>query len=355
MYTVARVFLLAFVLGLDLAGAAPPLPPRRTIRTIPPAHPTVIPLLLPESDTGGHADSVSPRTPVLTPAPRTEPVLAPLTRSQPHLTLAPEPMIATTNKPLLEPLAPAPSAPTRNPAAAAARLETVSRVLKAAIVGAIPLSHEDNDDWGKTENKLRGVKMRLKGGKLDLDRRDKAVNHGTWKKVAVSVPNPQNDIQVRLTYFIQENSGKIAFQLHLIIKVRVIATIQEWRNGVKLFGATVDTFAEVETWLNGAIFISWSTDVLPTVSFAPHLLSCKIHLKDIDMNRIGRVDGKIAENIGDKMRKHVEKRLKFHEGTVAREGNKALQKLIDSGKLRFAPRETLSSLPSLSTLWGGKK
>ena len=59
----------------------------------------------------------------------------------------------------------------------------------------IPHQYEDRDDWNKQKKVWAGVEVKREGLKLKTQRKEKEVNHGTWRRHTVDLLNPQKTFE----------------------------------------------------------------------------------------------------------------------------------------------------------------
>lgn len=210
------------------------------------------------------------------------------------------------------------------------------QVLATAIVrDQIPMEHDDTRKWGSTKEVFDGWHLKADGLKVYTKRKWKTVNHGTWKRYRITQIDPEENILVRIEDVREIEDGKVAFRVELKSRVNAYARLQNWRRGVRLASVSIDADADV---LLSADCVLGSrldpTHLPPDIILQPEILDATLTLRRFEVNRIGKVGGDVAEELGRGLRKILEKKIEDKRPKIVSKINTKIAKRED--KLRFS-------------------
>lgn len=216
--------------------------------------PKILPALTPPAA----ADASAPATPSLgivpyTPdAPIPPPALSPPANDAPPV--APESTPATR--------------PAGTPAKSYAVRPPLIDMAESMIAESLPRSYSDARHWEKQKHFTTGLDVGLDGLRLDTARRKKLLNHGTWKRYDVWLPEGQK-LVLDVTDVRTFDDGRVAFRVTATGPLKGRIEVQQWERGVRLVGISADCEAKVRLTLDvEAALTTKQGTLLPTVAVA---------------------------------------------------------------------------------------
>jgi hypothetical protein len=216
------------------------------------------------------------------------------------------------------------------PASAAA----LAGLARDVLLQALPERYESAKDWGRTTGRFDYKHL----GGLKFERRVKQVNHGLWKKYAVSPIEPRQRMALRVANVVRKSPGVSAFTAIVEAPLAAEATAQSWSYGVKLFGATVEAeatvLAEIDCELEFAMRVR---GLAPEFTVAPRVLAVRTGLHDFKLKKLGGLLPRLARELEDEAAGLVRKRLRDQEGKLAEKANAALRKKRPDGRYAWSP------------------
>lgn len=232
-------------------------------------------------------------------------------------------------------LAGTPSSPSDNP--------TLAELVKHIIVEKVPLQIEDRKGWGDQVHILSGLHVAGKGLKLRLEKKKKAVNHGLWQHYQISVVDPKNDLVIRFPRWEYQKGKGIDFRMELDARLRGYADFKQYSNGLHIFSAATEGDIDLKVSLDGVIAVNivpggWTADVHVT----PKVHDMTLEIPNIDIERFGKIKGKLARETGDSFRKMIEKRLQEEEPELVDKINREIAKQWEGGTLRLSVDQVLA-------------
>jgi hypothetical protein len=199
---------------------------------------------------------------------------------------------------------------------------------ESLIAEALPRSYADAKHWGGQKHFTKGLKVELDGLKLETRRRKELVNHGTWKRYDVWIPDGQTlalDISDVRTF----DDGRVTFRLAAAGPLAGRIELQQWERGIRLLGISADCEAKVKLVLDvEAALSSKQGTLLPTVAVVPKVTAASAEMTDFRLRRIGELRGPLAKELGDRA-----------EGTLQREVREQNQKIADKINKSIAKRQ----------------
>ena len=210
---------------------------------------------------------------------------------------------------------------------------TWTEALRAVLLTAIPDKYEDRKHWGKTTKVFDGFKVRQHGFDVNVSKRTKLVNHGSWYMYQAQLLDPQRNLQLAIDHFESRGPGRFSFELHVTAKMRCVARFEQWVLGVK--GLNFPVVSDAVVQMDAQCELAVSTErreksFLPDVILAPSLQRVRLTLRDIDTHQVGEFRGDIAEELGNGSRSFIEDLLHKQEPKVVKKANAAIAKKRDA-------------------------
>lgn len=193
--------------------------------------------------------------------------------------------------------------PPSEPQPAASGLPAWSTLLRDLVDETIPRDYEKRDGWGRETEIVTGVRVREKNGLPRISKRTKRVNHGVWKRYRIALINPEEKLKFAV-HDVQAAAG-VALTFKVVVSARVRCTAQSefWNLGIQTGSATVQADATVRAV---ARFIVRSRDLKPDddswftdVEYTLEADRMRIELDDFDVRRVGKLDGDLADGLGN--------------------------------------------------------
>jgi len=193
--------------------------------------------------------------------------------------------------------APSESAP------ATSGLPAWSTLLRDLVDETIPRDYEKRDGWGRETEIVTGVRVREKNGLPRISKRTKRVNHGVWKRYRIALINPEEKLKFAVHDVHAAEGAALTFKVVVSARVRCTAQSEFWNFGVQTGSATVQADATVRAV---ARFIVNSRDLKPDddswftdVEYTLDADRVRIDLDDFDVRRVGKLDGDLADGLGN--------------------------------------------------------
>ena len=195
----------------------------------------------------------------------------------------------------------------------------------------------DDDDWGKTRRTTVGYQIKGKPFEWDLKHRKKEVNDGLWEKYKVRLVDPEDHLHVQISQ-LEMHEGRIAFALSMTAKLAGDARLERWRKGIKMLNTHVEADGTLEISLAGEVgFKIVADNGLPAVAIEPVITKIDLKLRKFDLQRISKLDGIAAHELGEGVKDTIQKELNRREPKIVAKLNKSIEKRKD--KLRLSPAE----------------
>jgi len=214
-------------------------------------------------------------------------------------------------------------------------LQGISGLIQHILVKNLPDEYEDTSKWGRTKDIWDGLTISRDGLRLKTKRRTKAVNHGSWEKYRAWLIDPPNELDIRV-----ENSrtvvGKgIGFDLVVTARLGAIGRWSEWQLGVQIYSISAEAEAKVQLRLACEVGLSLDLSGLPVaVLLEPNVSDAHLELVDFRLNRISKLDGPLARELGRGLRDVLRKEIARRRSKLVTRINAQIDKNRD--KLRFS-------------------
>ncbi len=187
-------------------------------------------------------------------------------------------------------------------------------VIVAMIAEEGPLLWEENKGWGDQVRIFQGLKLQGKPLESRLVVKKKPVNHGLWRQYKVWVEEPRRDLKIDFPKLDFVEGEGVVFTLDLFAHMKGYADLRQYNNGVRLFSAATHAEMDVHLQIDGVVRVQleagkWAPDLL----LAPKVTAVRLELPNIDIERFGKLKGKLARETGDSFRKLLEDLLNDKE------------------------------------------
>jgi hypothetical protein len=205
--------------------------------------------------------------------------------------LAPPDAEQTTDSPVAPGMADAPGA------------QSWGTLLRDLADDTIPRDFEKRDGWGDQTEIMTGVRVREKNGLPRISKRMKRVNHGVWRRYRIALHRPEEKLRFAIRDVEAAERGGLTFKVVISARARCTAQSEFWNFGVRTGSATVQADATVRAV---AWFVVSARELNPDddgwlvdLEYAPDVDRVRIELDDLDVRRIGKLDGDLADGLGD--------------------------------------------------------
>jgi hypothetical protein len=225
--------------------------------------------------------------------------------------------------------------------AADATEQSLSDLVRRILLENLPTEIAGDNDWGQQREVRSGLKFERENGRLRVQKRTKEVNDGLWTNYRVKLIDPQQNLRVHIAGLRRVAAGRLAFQLFLSAKLDGEARYERWRRGVKMLNFKADAQSTVEAELDCEVaFHLVPGAFLGNFVVEPRVIGVKLALADIDLERVSRIDGHAAEELGDRLRHALDKELRNRQDQVAAKLNEAVR--AHPERLRFSSERLLT-------------
>jgi hypothetical protein len=216
------------------------------------------------------------------------------------------------------------------------RSDPFDALLRKVALDLLPSEYIDDDDWGKTQEFVTGLDIERDGLRIETRRRRKQLNHGEWEHYAVTLADDtQFDLQVKNRRSLDD--GRVAFDVHLMLPLQVIARQAQWRRGVQLYSVHADANMLVRVEVECVTAIIFDTASFPpAVVMKPSVTAARARLVDFELNRLSKIGGDVAEELGRAARGRIERRIAAKDEKLTRKINEQLAKREDALRLSWA-------------------
>lgn len=192
---------------------------------------------------------------------------------------------------------------------------TLSDLVRTIIIEASREGYEDDRNWNKTSTRFDGLSIRG----LNISRKKREVQHGFCRRYAARLIEPERTFQLEIEDLPPPEGKTLAYAIQARLKARCEATFAHFVYGVK--GANGTTVADADVQVRIVLALSPKTEFsllkpIPRVSLNAEVQEVRFKLKDIDARRVGLIDGKPAELLGDGLKEAFAQLLKNQEGRV---------------------------------------
>lgn len=202
----------------------------------------------------------------------------------------------------------------------------------------VPNKYVQEKDWGKTDQRWDGLKIRRKGPLgLTTKRRWKEVNHGKWKRYEISQINPNENLLMRIENVHDAGKGRVAFEVSLASKVHAHGRFAQWAKGVQLYNVSADADADIRMrlWCR----VGTRLDVAkfpPDVILVPEVTRANMNVTEFQLQSVSKLDGPVVKQLGKSIHKVLVDKIEEKREQLPAKINRQIAKNEDKLRLSFA-------------------
>jgi hypothetical protein len=183
----------------------------------------------------------------------------------------------------------------------------------------IPDEYEVLENWGHKTEVFSGFKVREGDLLPRISKQTKRVNHGVWRRFKVRLIHP-DELRFEIRNTRLEAAGGLSCEVLVSARLRCTAQAEFWNFGVRTGSATVQSDVTLKA-IAGFRVVGRQADpdddsFFTEVIYSPEVADVKLRLTDLDVRRIGKVDGDAAEALGDASRQVVQQIIEQQEPRV---------------------------------------
>lgn len=220
----------------------------------------------------------------------------------------------------------------------------LGQLVKQIIIENVPLVIDEKKGWGDQAHVFDGFKMTGKGFKARMEPRKKLVNHGLWKHYRVTVVDPPRDLVIRFPRMEYLKGKGIAFTVEVLVHAHGYFNMQQHSNGLQVFSAATEAEMDLRIVLEGFIGVRVEpTNWFPDLFLQPRVDRVTLELPNVDVERFGKMKGKLVHETGDSFRRLLEDMLNDKEDKVPEKINKEIANKWDEGTLKISLTDYLRS------------
>lgn len=171
---------------------------------------------------------------------------------------------------------------------------------------AIPPTYERDKDWGRQKRITTGLRI----DKLDISRRKKEVDHGTWKRYHIELVDPEENLQVRVENLRSLGPGKAALTIVVDGKFKGWAQARVYNRGVHVITLTTEGMTTLTVRADFEMSITATpADFFAGIQLSPVATSAHVDIRDFELNRVGELHGSLARELGSGLKRVIQKEL----------------------------------------------
>lgn len=203
---------------------------------------------------------------------------------------------------------------------------SLTELVRRVIIETSKNGYEDQKHWNKSVTRFDGFKIHG----MNVSPRKRSVRHGFCRKYAAELRNPDKTFHLQIQEISPPDNTRIVFLLESKIEARCEATFAHYVYGVKGLNGTTVADAEIRIRIQLSLDpqAEFSLDKpIPKLNLNARVEDVDFSLKDIDLHKVGVLDGKVVEVIGDGLKSIIEEVIQDQEKRV----RSKLQKELDHG------------------------
>lgn len=168
----------------------------------------------------------------------------------------------------------------------------------------LPRTHTGDSGWGETKKLWAGVKIDRDGWKLKTHRRFRELRHGRWSRYTLTLP--PGDRPERLAIHVRsverDAQGRWRVESTITAPMTFQVRLERWNLGVQWYSISVTGDLRVKLHSTATIgFLADYSEVPPTLCIEPHMEQAEVVLERFEVDRISKVGGDAAEEMGEVM------------------------------------------------------
>ena len=216
--------------------------------------------------------------------------------------------------------------------------EWFQNMMQRIVRDNIPDKYVQDKDWGKTEKRWDGLKVRRRGFlRLSTKRRWKEVNHGVWKRYEIHQVDPDQHLTMRIENVRDAGKGRVGFEVGLTSKLHVHGRRAQWAKGVQVYSISADADADVvmRLWC----VVGMKLDVRkfpPDVVMVPEVTKAKLDVTDFRLQSISKLDGPVVKQLSKSIHRVLEDKLVEQRRKLPKKINREIEKNEDKMRLSLS-------------------
>jgi hypothetical protein len=228
--------------------------------------------------------------------------------------------------------------------------ESLSSIVRQLVIDSLPRQYTDDKNWGKTTNVVNGLKIEHDGDGLKIRKHTHEVNDGLWKEYRAELVDPNKELRIRVDNVHSSGPNQTSLQLFLAARLHGQARLEQWKDGVKLLNLNTEAECKIEARLDMDVRWRWEPGSLfGEMTVEPKVTRAELRLVDFDLQKVSKLQGWAARELGDGLKHTIAKQLQREEPKLVEKINSAIQK--KQSHLHFSPDAAvtngLSKLESL--------
>lgn len=213
-----------------------------------------------------------------------------------------------------------------------------SRLIHKIAAAQIPRYVEDNSGWGQTVPLPPDVRLPRLRTLVKVGNRTE-VPDGLWRKVRVTLKEPDRDLKIRVLDFKSLENKKFRLTLDVEASASTAVEAQQWQKGLLLIGFNADADVTLGLFLECDISVGLAAGKFPPqFNVEPSIATLKTELKDFNLRevrlrRLGTIlEGDRAKEIGNQYKGILQDVMRAFEPQIRQEANEAIAKSVKEGK-----------------------
>lgn len=220
----------------------------------------------------------------------------------------------------------------------------LSGIIRRLLLDSLPESYEDKRKWGGTARRWDGLHVHREGLHVKTKRRWKEVNHGLWQMYRIVPRQPDQNLRLQIVNLRESSPGVAMFDIHFRAPMDAFARRSRWNYGVQLYSLSLDAEATID--LHTQVELRTKLDARtfpPELQLQPRVTSAQLRLTEFRVDKISKIGGDVAEEMGEALEKLLVKKLEEQQQKIIDRMNRQLERKQD--KLRIGFHELVDWLP----------
>jgi hypothetical protein len=233
--------------------------------------------------------------------------------------------------------------------------ESLSSLAQRIVLENLPKQFVDQRNWGHTTRVINGLHFDKDGDGLRIEKHTKEVKDGIWKQYRIDLVDPEHQLHVQIANLRQLDSSHSAFTVLLSAKLHADGRWEQWKDGVKLLNVNAAADSRIEARIDCEMTVDWKpVGLLGQITVEPKVTGARLDLVDFDLKKVSKIEGRLAHELGERLKETLAKRLHDEEPKVVEKLNRAIQQRQD--RLRFSPGDVVANgFSSLESLFDAGK
>jgi hypothetical protein len=220
-----------------------------------------------------------------------------------------------------------------------AQAEDFARVLRALLLANLPDPLvQSQRGWGQTKEVWNGTKWRGQGIGVHAVPQRKAKNHGTWRRIRVSVDRPEATLRLAVGNLQRPEPGRLTFDVFVACDANLLFEQQIWDAGVRLYSGETRARCKVLIGLKceSVTRVEKGPGLLPDAVIRLRVLDSYLHYDELVVEHTAGVGGTAAKVLGDAVIGLVREVRPDLERELRERANAAIVKAGDTKEVRLS-------------------